>query len=67
MADQPSSGNRHGLPDVGSLAEQVREMIERLGEENGAEVSASVDLTESSKIDLSSVDDPFTREDSEAR
>ena len=44
MDEHTERDEPRGLPDVQELAEQVKEMIVKLGEENGANVAASVNL-----------------------
>ena len=62
MADKTPGTEKHGLPDIEELADQVRLMIEKLGKENGAEVSASVDLKQAPSPGQGAAEEPSSIE-----
>lgn len=42
MAEEGAGKKKHGLPDIDELADHVKEMIEKLGDEHGTNIAASV-------------------------
>lgn len=54
MSKEDPGNDKQGLPNVHELAEHVKEMIEQLGKEKGANIAASVNVGDAGKTSVSS-------------
>ena len=54
MAEEGTGEKKHGLPDMEDLAEHVKAMIEKLGDESGTNIAASVNVAGEGQTSVSS-------------